>query len=129
MDSQRLKQQAAAAALAKITPLLNSKSIVGVGTGSTTNCFIDELASIKHTFDAAVSSSDASTRRLEALGISVIDLNAAPRVDVYVDGADELNDAKQLVKGGGAALTREKLSPTRLIYSFVSPTAVNVLPN
>ncbi|GIS18797.1 MAG: hypothetical protein CM15mP120_07130 [Pseudomonadota bacterium] len=109
MDSQRLKQQAAAAALAKITPLLNSKSIVGVGTGSTTNCFIDELASIKHTFDAAVSSSDASTRRLEALGISVIDLNAAPRVDVYVDGADELNDAKQLVKGGGAALTREKL--------------------
>lgn len=109
MDSQRLKQQAAAAALAKITPLLNSKSIVGVGTGSTTNCFIDELASIKHTFDAAVSSSDASTRRLEALGISVIDLNAAPRVDVYVDGADELNDARQLVKGGGAALTREKI--------------------
>ena len=56
-----------------------------------------------------MSSSDASTERLEALGISVIDLNAAPRVDVYVDGADELNDAKQLVKGGGAALTREKI--------------------
>ncbi|NCF32087.1 MAG: ribose-5-phosphate isomerase RpiA [Proteobacteria bacterium] len=100
---------AAAAAIIKIKPLLNSKSIVGVGTGSTTNCFIDQLADIKHTFDAAVSSSDASTKRLTDLGITVIDLNAAPSVDVYVDGADELNDAKQLVKGGGAALTREKI--------------------
>ena len=89
--------------------MLSSKSIVGVGTGSTTNCFIDQLATIKHTFDAAVSSSDASTERLQKLGITVLDLNAAPAVDVYVDGADELNDAKQLIKGGGAALTREKI--------------------
>jgi|TARA_B100000524_G_scaffold346130_1_gene245823 ribose 5-phosphate isomerase A len=89
--------------------LLSSKSIIGVGTGSTTNCFIDQLATIKHTFDAAVSSSDASTERLQKLGITVLDLNAAPAVDVYVDGADELNDAKQLIKGGGAALTREKI--------------------
>ena len=89
--------------------MLSSKSIIGVGTGSTTNCFIDQLATIKHTFDAAVSSSDASTERLQKLGITVLDLNAAPAVDVYVDGADELNDAKQLIKGGGAALTREKI--------------------
>ncbi len=67
------------------------------------------MAAIKHTFDAAVSSSDASTERLQQLGIPVLDLNAAPTVDVYVDGADELNDAKQLIKGGGAALTREKI--------------------
>ena len=67
------------------------------------------MATIKHTFDAAVSSSDASTERLQKLGITVLDLNAAPAVDVYVDGADELNDAKQLIKGGGAALTREKI--------------------
>lgn len=104
-----MKRQAAEAAVEKIKPLLTGKSIVGVGTGSTTNCFIDALAPIKHTFDAAVSSSDASTKLLEALGITVIDLNSAPSLDVYVDGADELNDAKQLVKGGGAALTREKI--------------------
>ncbi|HAH80283.1 MAG TPA: ribose 5-phosphate isomerase A [Gammaproteobacteria bacterium] len=103
------KVKAAAAAIKKIAPLLSSKSIIGVGTGSTTNCFIDQLATIKHTFDAAVSSSDASTERLQKLGITVLDLNAAPAVDVYVDGADELNDAKQLIKGGGAALTREKI--------------------
>ena len=89
--------------------MLTLKSIVGVGTGSTTNFFIDELASIKHTFDAAVSSSDGSTERMRSLGIQVIDLNAAPQVDVYVDGADEVNPDKQLIKGGGAALTREKI--------------------
>ena len=99
----------AAAAIKKIAPLLSSTSIVGVGTGSTTNCFIDQLAAIKHTFDAAVSSSHASTERLQNLGIKVLDLNAAPSLDVYIDGADELNDAKQLIKGGGAALTREKI--------------------
>ncbi|MAI15900.1 MAG: ribose 5-phosphate isomerase A [Gammaproteobacteria bacterium] len=103
------KVKAAAAAIKKIAPLLSSKSIIGVGTGSTTNCFIDQLATIKHTFDAAVSSSDASTERLQKLGITVLDLNAAPAVDVYVDGADEVNNAKQLIKGGGAALTREKI--------------------
>ncbi len=92
-----------------ITPKLTTKSIVGVGTGSTTNRFIDALAGIKHMFDAAVSSSHASTERLRNHGITVIDLNAAPSVDVYVDGADEANTARHLIKGGGAALTREKI--------------------
>jgi ribose 5-phosphate isomerase A len=67
------------------------------------------LATIKHTFDAAVSSSEGSTARLKAHGIHVLDLNTAPRVDVYVDGADEINDQRQMIKGGGAALTREKI--------------------
>lgn len=80
-----------------------------MGTGSTTNFFIDELASIKHVFDAAVSSSEASAERLRGHGITVLDLNAAPQVDVYVDGADEVNRNRQLIKGGGAALTREKI--------------------
>jgi ribose 5-phosphate isomerase A len=92
-----------------VTPKLTSKSIIGVGTGSTTNYFIDELASIKHLFDAAVSSSEGSSERLRAHGIHVLDLNAAPRIDVYVDGADEVNGQRQLIKGGGAALTREKI--------------------
>ena len=71
--------------------------------------FIDELATIKHTFDAAVSSSETSSERLRAHGITVLDLNAAPAVDVYVDGADEVNRNRQMIKGGGAALTREKI--------------------
>lgn len=104
-----LKQQVALAALELITPKLTAKSIVGVGTGSTTNCFIDALAGIQHMFDAAVSSSEASAERLKAHGIVVIDLNAASRVDVYVDGADEVNSNRQLIKGAGAALTREKI--------------------
>jgi len=104
-----LKQVAAQAALAQISPKLTNQSIVGVGTGSTTNFFIDELASVKHLFDAAVSSSEASATRLRAHGIHVIDLNATARVDVYVDGADEVNRNRQLIKGGGAALTREKI--------------------
>ena len=97
------------AALDRITPKLTTKSIVGVGTGSTTNFFIDALAEIKHVFDAAVSSSEASASRLREHGIHVLDLNATPHVDVYVDGADEVNPAQQLIKGGGAALTREKI--------------------
>jgi ribose 5-phosphate isomerase A len=71
--------------------------------------FIDALAQIKHIFDAAVSSSDASTERLRQHGITVLDLNASPQVDVYVDGADEVNLQRQMIKGGGAALTREKI--------------------
>jgi ribose 5-phosphate isomerase A len=104
-----LKQQAAQAAVSYIAPKLDSKSIVGVGTGSTANCFIDELANIKHTFDAAVASSEETHKRLLAHGISVLDLNAAPRLDVYVDGADEIDQACNMIKGGGAALTREKI--------------------
>jgi ribose 5-phosphate isomerase A len=104
-----LKRQAAQAAISYIAPKLDSKSIVGVGTGSTANCFIDELAAIKHTFDAAVASSEETHKRLVAHGISVLDLNAAPRLDVYVDGADEIDQACNMIKGGGAALTREKI--------------------
>jgi len=104
-----LKQQVAKAAIDLITPKLATKSIVGVGTGSTANYFIDELANVRHVFDAAVSSSEASAARLKAHGIHVIDLNAAPEVDVYVDGADEVNRHRQLIKGAGGALTREKI--------------------
>ncbi len=106
-DSQ--KRRAAQAAADLIEPRLTSKSIIGVGTGSTTNHFIDALASIKHKFDACVASSDASASRLSAHGIAVIDLNAADDVLVYVDGADEVDPRKCLIKGGGGALTREKI--------------------
>jgi ribose 5-phosphate isomerase A len=109
MDQDQLKRSAAEAALAHIEPMLDSKSIVGVGTGSTTNYFIDALSSIKHKFDAAVSSSEASTMRLQEHGIQVLDLNAVADVAVYVDGADETNAQRQLIKGGGGALTREKI--------------------
>ncbi len=104
-----LKQQAAAAALAHIKPRLEDNSIVGVGTGSTVNFFIDELASVKGYFRAAVSSSEASTQRLQDHGIEVVDLNQVNELEFYIDGADEANDNLHLVKGGGAALTREKI--------------------
>ena len=84
-------------------------SIVGVGTGSTVNFFIDELAKIKHKIQGAVSSSDASTERLKAHGIEVFELNDVDRIPVYVDGADESNHLLELIKGGGGALTREKI--------------------
>ncbi len=109
MDQNELKQLAANAAIDYIKPKLDNKTIVGVGTGSTTNLFIDQLAELKGWFAAAVSSSDASTERLRAHGIDVLDLNSAGPVAVYVDGADESNQHLQLIKGGGAALTREKI--------------------
>ena len=109
MKIEDLKKAAAEAAIAYIEPKLNPDSIVGVGTGSTTNYFIDALGAIRHKFDAAVSSSEGSTARLENLGVRVINLNAAPRVAVYVDGADEVEPGKALIKGGGGALTREKI--------------------
>ncbi|HAL41516.1 MAG TPA: ribose 5-phosphate isomerase A [Gammaproteobacteria bacterium] len=104
-----LKLAAAQRAAAYIEPRLSRESIVGVGTGSTVNFFIDELANLKHLFDAAVSSSEASTDRLLACGINVVSLNASPRLDVYVDGADEITSERNMIKGGGAALTREKI--------------------
>lgn len=109
MDQQTRKQQAADAAIEYIKPKLDNKSIVGVGTGSTTNLFIDGLATIKGCFAAAVSSSEASTARLRDHGIDVLDLNSAGPISVYVDGADESNAQLQLIKGGGAAHTREKI--------------------
>jgi ribose 5-phosphate isomerase A len=84
-------------------------SIVGVGTGSTVAHFIDELGKIRDRVKAAVSSSERSTAALKALGIDVLDLNSAGELPLYVDGADECDGAKNLIKGGGAALTREKI--------------------
>ncbi len=106
MDQQlALKIEAAKAALKYI----QDDEIIGIGTGSTVNCFIDLLADHKHRIKAAVSSSEASTKKLQALGIEVIDLNDAQSVPVYIDGADEANQNLELIKGGGAALTREKI--------------------
>ena len=84
-------------------------SIVGVGTGSTANFFIDELAKIKHKIEGAVASSEASAQRLKRLGIEVLDLNDVDELPVYVDGADEITRHLAMIKGGGGALTREKI--------------------
>lgn len=84
-------------------------TIVGVGTGSTAAHFIDALGSIKHQIEGAVSSSDASTAKLKSYGIPVFDCNDVDVLDIYVDGADEINGQMQMIKGGGAALTREKI--------------------
>jgi ribose 5-phosphate isomerase A len=100
------KKKAAAQAALKY---IEDGAIVGVGTGSTVNYFIDALADVKDKIKGAVSSSDASTKRLEALGIEVFDLNSVDKFDIYVDGADEITKHKHMIKGGGAALTREKI--------------------
>lgn len=109
MNQDQLKQAVAKAAIDYIAPKLELDSIVGVGTGSTANYFIDYLAEIKGTFDGTVASSEASAERLKSHGIPVYDLNVVDRVLVYVDGADETDPKKMLIKGGGAALTREKI--------------------
>ncbi len=109
MDQEQQKRSAAAAALAYLAPRLEPSSVVGIGTGSTANHFIDALARVKHTFNATVASSEASADRLRGHGIPVLDLNAVDDVSVYVDGADEVNAARQMIKGGGGALTREKI--------------------
>lgn len=101
----QLKRQAAEAALDYIEP----NTIVGVGTGSTVNYFIDALATRKHDIEGAVSSSEASTARLKAHGIEVFELNNVADLPVYVDGADEIDEHLRMVKGGGGALTREKI--------------------
>ena len=105
MTADEMKKQAAYAALEHIT----TGGVIGVGTGSTVNHFIDALATIKNKIEGAVSSSIVSTKRLEAHGIQVFDLNDVGTIASYVDGADESNHFLQLVKGGGGALTREKI--------------------
>lgn len=105
MTQDEMKKAAAYAALKFVKP----DTIVGVGTGSTVNYFIEALGTIKHTIEGAVSSSEVSTEKLKELGIEVFDLNSVPQVDVYIDGADEINSDKAMIKGGGAALTREKI--------------------
>ena len=104
MNQDEMKRQAAEAALAYV-----EGGIIGVGTGSTVNHFIDALAGIKGRIDGAVSSSEVSTERMKGHGIPVYDLNAVGDLALYVDGADESNAQLQLIKGGGGALTREKI--------------------
>jgi ribose 5-phosphate isomerase A len=104
MNQDELKKQAAEAALPYV-----EGGVVGVGTGSTVNYFIDALATIKERVEGAVSSSEASSSRLLGCGIPVYDLNTVGELALYVDGADEANPALQLIKGGGGALTREKI--------------------
>jgi ribose 5-phosphate isomerase A len=105
MTQDELKQQVAKTAIEHV----QVGTIVGVGTGSTANYFIDELAKIKHKIDGTVASSVVSANRLESHGIAVLDLNVVDELSIYVDGADEINNYLQMIKGGGGALTREKI--------------------
>jgi ribose 5-phosphate isomerase A len=103
------KLNASIEAIEYIKPKIDMNSIIGVGTGSTVNYFIEELAKIKHIFKGAVSSSEASTQLLEKFGIEVFELNDVNEILVYVDGADEVDTDHHLIKGGGGAHTREKI--------------------
>ncbi len=109
LTQQKLKYNAAEAAVQDLLPLLGPDVILGVGTGSTVDVFIDLLAPHKALFKAAVSSSERSSARMQALGIPVVDLNQVTSMPVYVDGADEIDHAMNMIKGGGGALTREKI--------------------
>ena len=109
MSKDELKRAVARAAFEHVESLLENDTIVGVGTGSTANFFIEELGKISHKLNGTVASSDESARRLQEHNIPVFDLNSVGEVSVYVDGADETNDHLQLIKGGGGALTREKI--------------------
>lgn len=104
MTQNELKKMVAQSALQYV-----KESVVGVGSGSTVNYFIEALASIKHTLEGAVSSSNATTELLKKYNIPVLDLNSVGEVPVYIDGADEVNKHLQMIKGGGGALTREKI--------------------
>ncbi len=103
------KLNASIEAIEYIKPKIRIDSIIGVGTGSTVNFFINELAKIKHLFKGAVSSSDASTKLLESHDIEVYELNDVNEILIYVDGADEVDTSHNLIKGGGGAHTREKI--------------------
>lgn len=105
MKKDALKMQVAQAALDFVKPDV----VLGVGSGSTVNCFIDALASIKNKINAVVAASKESEQRIKKMGIEVVALNDVGQLSVYIDSADEFNQHKQLIKGGGAALTREKI--------------------
>ncbi len=137
MTQDELKTLVGQAALQYVVP----GEIVGVGTGSTVNKFIDALATMKDQIIGAVSSSEASTERLKALGIPVFDSNAVEELSVYIDGADEIDHHGHMIKGGGAALTREKIvaaqsrqfvciaDESKLVTSLgVFPLPVEVIP-
>jgi ribose 5-phosphate isomerase A len=137
MNQDEMKQAVACAALEHVVP----GTIIGVGTGSTANFFIDALADIKHTIEGTVASSEASADRLRGHGIPVLDLNSVSEMSVYIDGADETNNYAHLVKGGGGALTREKIvaavadrfvcivDETKIVdYLGVFPLPIEVIP-
>lgn len=109
LSSDQLKAAVGKAAADYVKPHLEYDSIIGVGTGSTANCFIDAIAEFKHLFDGAVASSEATAERLKNHGIPVYDLNSVFELEYYVDGADEINHQLEMIKGGGGALTREKI--------------------
>ena len=109
MAQNEMKKAVARSALEYVESILDRDTIIGVGTGSTANFFIQELSRISDKIEGTVASSLESDKRLTALGIAVYDLNSVGEVQVYIDGADESNEHLQLVKGGGAALTREKI--------------------
>jgi ribose 5-phosphate isomerase A len=109
MTQDELKQAVAYAARNYVVNNVANGSIIGVGTGSTANYFIDELAGIKDRYKGAVASSAATKKRLEGHGIKVFELNDITEMPVYVDGADEINGRLEMIKGGGGALTREKI--------------------
>lgn len=130
MTQDQLKLAVAKAAADYIVAHIPAGSIVGVGTGSTANCFIDELAKIKERVAATVASSEATKKRLEGHGIKVLDLNDVASMPVYVDGADEITAQLEMVKGGGGALTREKIVAAvadRFICVCDASKLVNVL--
>ncbi|UAW98842.1 ribose-5-phosphate isomerase RpiA [Halopseudomonas nanhaiensis] len=141
MTQDELKQAVGQAAVDMVLPHLEDRSIIGVGTGSTANCFIDALAAHKGFFDGAVASSEATAARLKQHGIPVYDLNSVAMLDYYIDGADEANKHLELIKGGGAALTREKIvaavaktficiaDESKLVHTLGSfPLPVEVIP-
>lgn len=109
MTQDELKDAVAAAAIEEVRPMLGNDIVIGIGTGSTANCFIDRLAALRGDFRGAVASSEASAKRLKDHGIDVFELNEVGTMPVYIDGADEVNAHLHMIKGGGAALTREKI--------------------
>lgn len=109
MDQNELKQAVAKAAVDYVLTKIEPEGVIGIGTGSTANCFIDIIANHKHLFAGTVASSEESARRLKNHGVVVFELTSVSEVAVYVDGADEANSRLELIKGGGAALTREKI--------------------
>lgn len=138
LSTSNVGKQAAAEAAIKY---IDDDMIVGVGTGSTVQFFIEALQAIKHRIEGAVASSVATANQLKALGIPLLDLNSVNDLPIYIDGADEVNQAKQMIKGGGGALTREKIIATvarkmiciadasksvELLGTF--PVAVEVIP-
>lgn len=109
MDQNELKQAVAKAAVDYVLTKIEPESVIGIGTGSTANCFIDIIANHKHLFAGTVASSEESARRLRNHGIVVFELTTVSEIAIYIDGADEANLRLELIKGGGAALTREKI--------------------